>query len=82
MYGVSTQKQPSSLVAHVNSTFINLALAVSVSFKFMVQICALFGFKCAYDLTLVYVWHADAEKMHLCVDYFVTDSPANSLGNV
>ena len=25
---------------------------------------------------------ADAEKMHLCVDYFVTDSPANSQGNM
>ena len=30
--GVSTQKQSSSLVAYENSTFRNLALAVSVAF--------------------------------------------------
>ena len=43
---------------------------------------ALFDFKCTCDSTLVYVCQADAEKMHLCVDYFVTDSPAHSPGNV
>ena len=31
-YGVSTQLQPSGLVAHKNSTFRNLALAVSRHF--------------------------------------------------
>ena len=29
---------------------------------FIGLICALFDFKCAYELTLVYVFHADAEK--------------------
>ena len=42
---------------------------------------ALFDFKCACDSSLVYVCQADAVKMHFCVDYFVTKSPAHSPGN-
>ena len=42
---------------------------------------ALFDFKCTCDSTLVYVCQADA-KLHPFVDYFVTDSPAHSPGNV
>ena len=58
--GVSTQKQSSGLVAHENSTFRNLALAVSG--PFMAQMGGLFDFKCACDSTSVYVCKADAEK--------------------
>ena len=58
--GVSTQLQSSGLVAHENSTFRNLALAVSGSF--MALMGALFDFKCTCDSTLVYVCQADAEK--------------------
>ena len=56
--GVSTQKQSSGLVAHENSAFRKLALAVSG--PFMAWIGALFDFKCACDSTLVYVCQADA----------------------
>ena len=49
--GVSTQKQSSGLVVHENSTFRNVALAVSG--PFMALIGALFDFKCACDSTLV-----------------------------
>ena len=51
--GVSTQLQSSGLVAHENSTFRNLALAVSR--PFMAYMGALFDFKCTCDSTLVYV---------------------------
>ena len=44
---VSTQLKSSGLVAHENSTFRNLALAVSVLFK--AEMGALFDFKFAYD---------------------------------
>ena len=60
LFGVSTQLQSSGLVAHENSTFRNLALAVSG--PFMVKMGALFDFKCTRDSTLVYVCQADAEK--------------------
>ena len=60
LFGVSTQLQSSGLVAHENSTFRNLALAVSG--PFMVKMGALFDFKCTCDSTLVYVCQADAEK--------------------
>ena len=58
--GVSTQLQSSGLVAHENSTFRNLVLAVSG--PFMAKMDALFDFKCTCDSTLVYVCQADAEK--------------------
>ena len=58
--GVSTQLQSSGLVAHENSAFRNLALAVSG--PFMAKMGALFDFKCTCDSTLVYVCQADAEK--------------------
>ena len=62
-------------VAHENSTFRTLAIAVSGSF--MALMGALFDLKCVCDSTLVYVYQADAEKC-----YFVTDSPAHYSGNV
>ena len=58
--GVRTQLQSSGLVAHENSAFRNLALAVSG--PFMAKMGALFDFKCTCDSTLVYVCQADAEK--------------------
>ena len=58
--GVSTKKQSSGLVSHENSTFRNLALAISG--PFMAYIGALYDFNCACDSTLVYVCQADAEK--------------------
>ena len=48
------------MVAHENSTFRNLALAVSG--PFMAQMGVLFYFKCTCDSALVYVCRADAEK--------------------
>ena len=59
-YGVSTQLQSSGLVAHENSTFRNLALAVFG--PFMALMGALFDSKCTCDSTLVYMCQADAEK--------------------
>ena len=58
--GVSTQLQSAGMVAHENSTFRNLALAVSG--PFMALMGALFDFKCTCDSTLVYICQADAEK--------------------
>ena len=52
-------KQSFGLVAHENSTFRNLALAVSG--PFMALMGAFTYFKCACDSTLVYVCQADAE---------------------
>ena len=60
----STQIQSSGLVAHENSTFRNLALAVSG--PFMMQMGALFDFKCTCDSTLVYICQADAVNASLC----------------
>ena len=62
--GVSTQKQSSGFVAHENSTFRNLALAVSG--PFMAYMGALLYFKCAFDSTLVYVCLAYADNASLC----------------
>ena len=47
---------------------------LTVSVPFIGYIGNLYDFKCFYEYTLVNVCHADADNMHLCVDYFVKDS--------
>ena len=53
---------------------------LTVSMPFIGYMGNLYDLKCFYEYTLVNVCHADADNMHLCVDYFVIDSSANSPG--